>query len=296
MGKRGQLHRSGSQLRRGRTDKAARASLTLFPLVRERPLLDCPQSELKLHIYVASLNETCANNTANRSHPMPFTPPPASAGQTKGVPFGSASNVAADNKAAFDAFDQTAAGRGDPSKCKALLKFPNGAIFWSSKMAIDADGPAAGPGRRSGTQLDPGSGQDDTSLHFDNGKGLPSETIPYIVLPGGSFRANTGLAMGDLAVVIFKDKITAAICGDIGPTKKIGEGSIRVHEGIHPPAPDPCVRDGDGFCRRIHNVSIDEDVLFFVFPNSAPEDLDPNLLETTIQQGALQLYNTLRGA
>lgn len=228
---------------------------------------------------------------------MPFTPPPASAGQCSGVPFNKATNVAAANKAAFDAFDQTPAGRNDPSKCKALLKFPdNKAIFWSAKMAIDADGPAAGPGRPTGSQLDPGSGQDDTSLHFSNGKGMPSEVIPYIVLPGGTFRANTGLALGDVAVVIFKDKITAAICADMGPTKKIGEGSIRVHEAFHPPAPDPCVRGANGFCRRIHNVSIDEDVLYFVFPGSAlGGDLNVSTLEARVKASAFALYNSLRG-
>jgi hypothetical protein len=71
---------------------------------------------------------------------MPFKPPPASTGQCKGVPFDDAKNVAAENKAAFDAFDKTPNGKRDPSKCKALLAFRgNAAIFWSSKMAIDAD-------------------------------------------------------------------------------------------------------------------------------------------------------------
>jgi Fungal chitosanase of glycosyl hydrolase group 75 len=226
---------------------------------------------------------------------MAFKPPPASAGQCKGVPFEDAKNVAAENKAAFDAFDKTPKGKNDPSKCKALLAFPgNAAIFWSSKMAIDADGPAAGPGRLTGSELDPGPGQDDTKLHFSNGNGLPSETIPYIVLPGGSFRRITGLAFGDVAVVIFKDKITAAICGDLGPAKKIGEGSIRVHEAFHPPAPDPCIRGDNGFCRRIHNVSIDEDVLFFVFPDSALDNLNAASLEARIKERAFSLYNKLR--
>lgn len=229
---------------------------------------------------------------------MPFTPPPASAGQCKGVPFNTAANVAAANKAAFDAFDSTPAGKNDPSLCKALLKFPDSTVFWSSKMAIDADGPAAGPGRRTGSQLDPGSGQDDTSLHFaGSGRGLPSETMPYIVLPGGTFRANTGLALGDVAVVIFKDKITTAICADMGPTKKIGEGSIRVHEAFHPPAPDPCsVRQPDGSCKRIHNASIEQDVLYFVFPGSAfgPE-LNAGNLEAKVNERAIALFNRLRG-
>jgi hypothetical protein len=227
---------------------------------------------------------------------MAFTPPPDSNGQCKGVPFDKANNIASENKRVFDAFDKVPAGRKDPSKCKALLEFSDkAAIFWSSKLAIDADGPAASPTRPSGSKLDPGSGQDDTSLHFSNGRGMPSETIPYIVLPGGSFRSNTGLKLGDVAVVIYGDKITAAVCGDIGPAKKIGEGSIRLHEALHPPAPDPCIRDLSGFCRRIHNVSIEEDVLFFVFPGSAFDGLSAATIEGMVKERALSLFNKLRG-
>ena len=87
-----------------------------------------------------------------------FTPPDVSAALCENVSFESAFDTAIDNKAAFDAFDQTPEGENDPSRCKALLAFPDGTIFWSSKMAIDADGPAARGGRLSGSQLDPDSG------------------------------------------------------------------------------------------------------------------------------------------
>ena len=137
-------------------------------------------------------------------------------------------------------------------------------------MPAAAGGPSPVPGRPQGSQVACACGQDDTTFHFtDTGAGLPSESVPYIVLPLGTFRKNTGLAIGDLAVVIYKDKITAAICGDLGPAKKIGEGSIRLHESLHPPAPDPCsLRQADGSCKRILNASITEDVLFFVFPGT----------------------------
>jgi hypothetical protein len=227
-----------------------------------------------------------------------FKPPSASAGQCEGVPFDTGSNTATENKALFDAFDETAAGKKDPNKCKVLLQFGDEAIFWSSKMAIDADGPAAGRGRLTGSQLDPDSGQDDTTLHFsDTDDGLPSETMPYIVLPGGTFRKNTGLVMGDVAVVIFRDKITAAICGDIGPSKKIGEGSIRLHEALHPPAPDPCsLREPDGSCKRVLNASIEEDVLVFAFPGSSlADEVTAANLEATVKERAFSLFNKLRG-
>jgi hypothetical protein len=96
--------------------------------------------------------------------------------------------------------------------------------------------------------------------------------------------------------VIFGDTITAAICGDLGPAKKIGEGSIRVHEHLHPPAPDPCIRNNQGFCRRIINVSIDEDVLFCAFPGSSiAGELSQETIETKLKEKAFALYNKLRG-
>ena len=182
---------------------------------------------------------------------------------------------------------------------KQFSDFQTARFFGVQKWLSNADGPAAGPNRLPGSKLDIDSGQDDTSLHFpSSGKGLPSEIIPYVVLPGGSFCKNTGLALGDLATVIFKDKVTAAICGDIGPSKKIGEGSIRLHEGLHPPAPDPCsLRNPDGSCKRILNASIEEDVLFFVYPGSAfDDDFTLQNLEAKVKERAYALFNRLRGA
>jgi hypothetical protein len=235
---------------------------------------------------------------------MVFKPPSASASQLKGISFGQAVDFASAAKARFDAFDITAAGKKDPSKCKALLKFPNsGPVFWSSKMAIDADGPPAGPGLPSGSELDRGSGQDNTTLQFPNGGGgLASEAVPYIVLPQDRPKSkktfDPAVATGDVAIVIFGNKITAAICGDIGPFNKIGEASIRVHEDLRQQGlPDPCaLRDGKGNCLRIHDVSVEQDVLFFVFPGSAfGNELTSHNLETLVTERAFSLYNKLRG-
>jgi hypothetical protein len=232
---------------------------------------------------------------------MSFVPPSLRLPLLQGVDFSAAVNCTPEAKARFDAFDASAAGRSDPNRCKALLQFPNGGpVFWSSKMAVDADGPPAGPGLPNGRQLDPGSGQVDTTLHFSDGGGLPSATIPYIVLPQGragkSFHPD--LAIGDLAIVIFGDRVTAAVCGDLGPAKKIGEASIRVHENLRQRGlPDPCsTRDQDGNCLRIRNASVGQDVLFFVFPNSS---ITTHLTKANAQNKiaeAVSLYDGFRSA
>jgi hypothetical protein len=239
---------------------------------------------------------------------MVFKPPAASKRQLDGVPFDLAVDFAIAAKKRFDDADKRP-GNKDPSTCKALLKFPDqgtapGAVFWSSKMAIDADGPAAGPGRLKGKELDPRDGQNDTSFHFSNGKGLPSEAVPYIVLPQLAPHSNAtfdpAIAIGGVAIVIFKDKITAAICGDLGPFDKIGEASIRVHEDLQQQGcPDPCSkRDANGFCQRARNSSVEQDVLYFVFPKSAFNDSELTFqnINTMVKERAFALYNKLRGA
>jgi|ERR1041385_1368066 hypothetical protein len=235
---------------------------------------------------------------------MPFRPPPASRRQLSGVPFDTAVDFAVEAKQRYDDFDDKPGNR-DQSRCKALLAFPDTdgkirAVFWSAKMSIDADGPAAGPGHLNGKALDP-TGQNVTSFRFSNGKSLPAEAVAYIVLPqneaqNGPF--DPEVAIGDVAIVIYKDMITAAICGDLGPVRKIGEASIRTHEALQPACPDPCKRGANGFCTKVRNSSVEEDVLYFVFPGSAfaAGELTLDNITTKIKERAFGLYNELRGA
>ena len=230
---------------------------------------------------------------------MTFKPPIKSKSLLEGIPFDQAEDTEPAAKKRFDDFDKT--GTKDPNKCKALLQFPNGTVFWSSKMAVDADGPPAGPGRKTGKQLDPSSGQNDTSFQLpEGGGGLPSETIPYIAIPHDpedhSRPFHSDIVIGDVAIVIFQDEIVAAICGDIGPQNKVGEGSIHVHEELMPRAPDPCKRNAKGFCDIIRDVSIDEDVLFFVFPHSSfGKELTAGNIELKIKERAFTRFNELKG-
>ena len=89
-----------------------------------------------------------------------------------------------------------------------------------------------------------------------------------------------------------------AICGDMGPVVKIGEGSIATHAGLKGAAPDPCKRDSpDGPCKRIHDSSIEQDVLFFVFPHSAlGSELTASNLEAKVSERALALFAHLRSS
>lgn len=202
-----------------------------------------------------------------------------------GIDFSSTTSVASDLVQLFHQTDLGAAKK-DPSNCVEILKFPNGAIFWSSKSATDADG-------LNGVALDSADGQNDSSYHVE-GKPLNSFLHPYVVLPLGSFRAETGLQLGDLFVIVYKNQITCGLAGDLGPHSKIGETSIRVHTGLQPAAPAPVHYDANGNPTRIIDVSIPNGVLYFGFPNSAIPGLTAENLETFVKAKAYSLFATLQ--
>jgi hypothetical protein len=53
-----------------------------------------------------------------------------------------------------------------------------------------------------------------------------------------------------------------------------------------------------GTCQRARNSSIEQDVLYFVFPNSAfaASELNVETINTKVKERAFGLYNKLRGA
>ena len=95
---------------------------------------------------------------------------------------------------------------------------------------------------------------------------LIGATDPYIVLPGNFARADAG-KVGDYALVVYNDKIYPAIVGDVGPTDKTGEASLRIAKEINPAA-NPNNRP----------VS-DLKITYLVFPGTAETPFGPPDLE-----------------
>ena len=102
--------------------------------------------------------------------------------------------------------------------------------------------------------------EDNTKGKYDPRRYVDSAKIPYIVLPGNQLIRDTGARLGDFAAVYNGNngKFSYAICADIGPSQKIGEGSIALAQALgHNP-----------FVRGKVQVGIDDDVLYVVFPRS----------------------------
>jgi hypothetical protein len=95
---------------------------------------------------------------------------------------------------------------------------------------------------------------------------LIGATDPYIVLPSGLGKADGG-KVGDYVLVIFGDRIFPAIVGDIGPSDKAGEASLRIAKEINATA--------TAYNRPVSDLK----VTYLVFPGTAETPFGPPDLE-----------------
>jgi hypothetical protein len=137
----------------------------------------------------------------------------------------------------------------DPNQVAFIRKFPDGTIVFRSKMAVDADGSPASKGKNKSN-----SDQSNTSLNFG---GTPTEfvnaeEISFVVMPqtkdyDAAFAADSGVGLGDLALIMKDGSCSFGIVADNGPAFRLGEASIKAHEdlGNHQcstPGQHPCLK------------------------------------------------------
>lgn len=264
-----------------------------------------------------------AGMTASALAAQSYRPPPASATLLERMDFASAVPVDEAYRREFTACDGALPGaagkdhfRGvdlrlpgvpearqhylcsrDPSEVRALLRLPDGAVLWDSKMALDVDGSwAAWHGLPGATD------QKHTSYKWPGSRDrdaraaqIDPDRIPYVVIPmdgksaltgpaapalGRAFSEKTMLRLGDMGVAILGDRWTPVLIGDGGPFMRVGEGSSRVFEAL-----------GESRCRRwnadrtacvgvggaypYRNSGVSRGVLFILYPGSRDAGMTP---------------------
>lgn len=183
------------------------------------------------------------------------------------------------------AFELEIAERVSPNLAglEAMFVLPDGQFYFESDLDLDTDG-----------EPDPGiiydaDHQDETSLRFPDGRSLNANKVPFFVLPGPAPHGTVTVGgvkvkLGDIAAVLYKDKLEFAILADTGPSAKIGEGSTALHRSL-------------GFERvkpnkHILDSGIDRDVVTLVFPGSG--DGTPQTPEKIREKGR-KLFTALGG-
>ena len=211
---------------------------------------------------------TAAPSAAQPSAAAPAPAAPAPAAPTSDAPAstapvsGNSGTVRALDAAALLANRATAdasAAQGQPLQVRNFIGTHSpivaardngrvGAFTYRAKMDVDSDG---APGI---THAQDPDHQAATALRFKQGYADASK-LPYVVLPPALAKA-TGAKLGDLVQVSYNGKTAYAIYGDVGPSNKLGEGSMDLARrlGINP---DP---------RR--GGTHDENVQYTVLPGS----------------------------
>ncbi|MBV9131030.1 MAG: hypothetical protein JO298_11650 [Verrucomicrobia bacterium] len=95
---------------------------------------------------------------------------------------------------------------------------------------------------------------------------LVAKADPYIVLPGFMFRQPNQPfqpRLGDCVVVIFQGKFYPALLGDVGPSYKIGEASLRICSQLDPRS------------TAYNRPASDLNITYIVFPDSAEDPPGP---------------------
>jgi glycosyl hydrolase group 75 (putative chitosanase) len=99
---------------------------------------------------------------------------------------------------------------------------------------------------------------------------LISKIDPFVVLPGFMFRQSSHPfepKLGDYAVVIYQGKLYPALVGDVGPSYKIGEASLRICTQL------------DTRSNAYNRPASDLNITYVVFPGSTEEPAGPPVLQ-----------------
>jgi len=132
-----------------------------------------------------------------------------------------------------------------------IFRLPGGQIYFEGPLELDTDG-------SSFYRQDP-TGQRDTSLHLPGDRPVDANRVPYFVLPCKGFCDRFGIRLGDIAAVIYGDRIEFAVFADCGPANKLGEGSIALHRSLG----HETIRGA-----RLRNEGLESGVITIVFPGS----------------------------
>ncbi len=236
----------------------------------------------------------------------PYSAPATDTKALRGVDFARAQLVDPGLTALYGACDVNRERGGcysDQAKNTVVLRFPDGTIFFDAKMAIDADGSVLSKRAERPNQpetsfrypkaAEAGGAAASVSDPYATGPGpsLDSERVPYVVMPLGDFRRESGVQLGDLAAVVKDGKVAFAIVGDLGPRTHIGEGSMKLHNEL---GHAMCTAyDAEGNCSAFTDSSIDPPVLYFLFPDTKKlivEGLSPENINARIDTVGQQVW------
>jgi hypothetical protein len=140
-----------------------------------------------------------------------YRPPAASAATVAGVPFSQGKSTGDTFRDRFNTcdahdtcLDKALRCSNDKNRNVALMQLPENVLFFEAKMGVDTDGSALAAKiyearKKAGKKT---IDQPDTSLRYDDNSSVDADRVPYIAIPGGSFRSEMKIDKGDIVAVV----------------------------------------------------------------------------------------------
>lgn len=166
--------------------------------------------------------------------------------------------------------------------------------FHTSRLDLDTDGKTDSWGKTRAES----SHQNQTSLdkrahsHKIDKENTDSNVLPYFVLPLKDSKTDSiwvgrdhAIALGDLGVIIGRNRVVFAQFADVGPSGKLGEASIAVHRAFG--------QDDITGRARVLNTDLGGPFVTIVFPGTAPPNL--RLSPAEIASRGRSLFTRLGG-
>lgn len=205
--------------------------------------------------------------------------------------------------------------RARPNLLEALVRLPNGALFMEANLHLDLAGseiacrsprPGVEPTiERCGALLDfplaPDVAFESLAANWRR-LFVHNDTIPFVTIPLGvagegprprAFSEETGLEMGDLGVVFYRDKIVPVIIANGGPAHQALAGSLALFEAIgvsrcrawrERAEEGPAARA----CDSVRRYGLGATIVLVAFPGSRLTGLTPATIEARVREGAFE--------
>ncbi|MEP7123285.1 MAG: glycoside hydrolase family 75 protein [Byssovorax sp.] len=166
--------------------------------------------------------------------------------------------------------------------------------FHTTRLDLDTDGKTTSWGKTKAESSHQGQTSLDKRAHSHkiDKENSDSNVLPYFVLPLRDAKTDSewvgkdhGVMLGDVGVIIGKNKVVFAQFADAGPAGKLGEASIAVHRAFG--------QDDVTGRARLRNTDLGGPFVTLVFPGTAPPKL--RLTPTEIATLGRTLFTKLGG-
>lgn len=255
----------------------------------------------------------------------PYAPPLASLETLSDVPFRNGVAIDESLRLAFAECDRSDRFRGapvgegacadEPNDLAALVRLPSGAVYMEAHLGLDLSGSHAAcsgtPSAQCAPFFDfpdaPGAAYDALGERWR--ELFPaSDTTPLISIPmrapvdgpasnriaeARAFAEATGLAIGDVGVVVYRDRIVPVMISDGAPRHRALSGSLALFEALGVSRCRRRAPEEPELCADPKPYGLGAPVVVILFPGSALEDPKPETLDARIASEALRRFEKL---